>query len=309
MTVLFYSESDASEPWREAFGRAFPQLPFRVWPEPGADEAVRYALVWKPEAGLLSRLPNLKAIISLGAGVDHILRDPQLPQGVPIIRLRDAGFAQQMAEYSVYAVLHFQHRMPEFLAQQRQADWRQLEPGLTRDWRVGVMGLGAIGGRVAQRLAALGFPVMGWSRSAKRVDGIETFHGESGLHNFLSRARVAVNVLPLTPQTEDILDARRFAVMPRGAFVVNIGRGAHLVEQDLLDALDSGQLGGAMLDVFREEPLPRNHPFWHHPKIVVTPHVAGVTIPSEAEAQVIEIVRQLECGEMPPGLVDRSRGY
>lgn len=309
MTVLFYSESDAPQPWREAFGRAFPQLPFRVWPEPGAEEAVRYALVWKPVSGLLSRLPNLKAIISLGAGVDHILRDPQLPEGVPIIRLRDAGFAQQMAEYSAYAVLHFQHRMPEFLAQQRQTDWRQLEPGLTRDWRVGVMGLGAIGGRIAQQLAALGFPVMGWSRSAKRLDGIETFHGENGLHNFLSRARVAVNVLPLTPQTEDILNARRFAVMPRGAFVVNIGRGAHLVEQDLLDALDSGQLGGAMLDVFREEPLPRNHPFWHHPKIVVTPHVAGVTIPSEAESQVIEIVRTLERGEIPPGVVDRSRGY
>jgi glyoxylate/hydroxypyruvate reductase len=309
MTLLFYSETDAPEPWRDAFARALPQLPFRVWPEPGADEAVRYALVWKPEPGLLSRLPNLKAIVSLGAGVDHILRDPQLPQGVPIIRLLDAGFAQQMAEYSAYAVLHFQHRMQEFLAQQSNADWRQLDPGLTRDWNVGVMGLGVIGGHIAQRLAALGFPVLGWSRSARRIDGIDSFHGDSGLQQFLPRARVVVNVLPLTPETEGILDARRFALMPRGAFVVNIGRGAHLIEQDLLDALDAGQLGGAMLDVFRKEPLPSDHPFWRHPKIVVTPHVAGVTIPSEAESQVIEIVKTLERGEMPPGVVDRSRGY
>jgi glyoxylate/hydroxypyruvate reductase A len=309
MTLLFYSETDPPEPWREVFAREFPRMGFRAWPEPGADDAVRYALVWKPKPGLLAGLPNLKAIISLGAGVDHILRDERLPEGVPIVRLRDAGFAQQMAEYSAYAVLHFQHRMHEFHAQQADAKWRQLDPVVTREWIVGVMGLGVIGGQIARRLAALGFPVLGWSRSPKRIEGIETYAGDAAPGEFLSRSRALVNVLPLTRETEGILRRDTFARLPRGAVIVNIGRGAHLVEQDLLDALACGQLGGAMLDVFREEPLPPEHPFWRHPRIVVTPHVAGVTIPSEAEAQVVEIVRQLERGEMPAGSVDRSKGY
>lgn len=309
MSILFYSETDAPEPWRAAFARELPRLPFRVWPEPGDDLDVRYALVWKPKPGLLARFPNLKAILSLGAGIDHLLLDPELPRGVPVARLLDAGFAQQMAEYSAYAVLHFQHRMPDFMAQQQRAEWRQHAPALAREWGVGVMGLGVIGGAIAARIAALGFPVRGWSRSRKTLAGVECFHGEHGLDEFLAGSRVLVNVLPLTPRTEGILDARTFARMPRGAFVVNIGRGAHLVEEDLLAALQSGQLGGAMLDVFRKEPLPVDHPFWSHPKILVTPHVAGVTIASEAEAQVIENVRRLERGEPPLGLVDLERGY
>ena len=166
-----------------------------------------------------------------------------------------------------------------------------------------------LGGEIARKLIGLGFPVRGWSRSSKRIAGVETFHGDGDLKDFLARSRVVVNVLPLTPQTEGILNARTFALVPRGAYVVNIGRGAHLVEDDLLAALESGQLGGAMLDVFRREPLPYEHPFWRHPKIVVTPHVAGVTIPSEAEAQVIENVRRLERGDPPLGLVDLARGY
>lgn len=309
MTILFYSETDAPEPWRAVFSRELPHIPFRVWPESGADQDVRYALVWKPKPGLLARFPNLKAILSLGAGIDHLLLDPELPRGVPVARLRDAGFAQQMAEYSAYAVLHFQHRMQEFIAQQQRAEWRQHAPALARDWSVGVMGLGVIGGAIAARIAALGFPVRGWSRSPKSLAGIEAFSGDDRLGDFLAGSRVVVNVLPLTPQTEGILNARNFARMPRGAFVVNIGRGAHLVDEDLLAALQSGQLGGAMLDVFRSEPLPAGHPFWRHPKIVVTPHVAGVTIPSEAQAQVIENVRRLERGDPPIGLVDIARGY
>lgn len=309
MSILFYSETDAPEPWRDVFSRELPHIPFRVWPEPGADQDVRYALVWKPKPGLLAGLPNLKAILSLGAGVDHLLLDPELPRNIPIARLLDAGFAEQMGEYSAYAVLHFQHRMQDFIAQQQRAEWRQHDPALTRDWTVGVMGLGVLGGAIARRSSALGFPVRGWSRSQKSLADIKTFHGEGGLGDFLAGSRVVVNVLPLTPQTEGILNARNFARMPRGAFVVNIGRGAHLVEEDLLAALQSGQLGGAMLDVFRKEPLPQGHPFWSHPKIVVTPHVAGVTIASEAEAQVIENVRRLERGEPPLGLVDLNKGY
>ncbi|HKQ23615.1 MAG TPA: glyoxylate/hydroxypyruvate reductase A [Burkholderiales bacterium] len=309
MTILYYSNADPAEPWREAFARELPRIPFRVWPDPGPLESVRYALVWKPPQGFLAQFPNLKAILALGAGVDPIPSDPTLPKGVPLLRLVDVGFPAQMADYATYAVLRFQRRMREIEALQRQARWNQIDPFFTRDFPVGVMGLGVIGSVVALRVAAAGYAVAGWARSPKQLPGVEVFSGSGTFKKFLSRSRVVVNALPLTPKTESILDAAAFASMPRGGYVVNIGRGAHLVDQDLIAALDSGQLDGAMLDVFREEPLPSSHPFWGHPKIVVTPHVAAPTIASEVQAQVIENIRRLERGESPVGLVDRDRGY
>ena len=309
MTILYYSNADPAEPWREAFARELPRIPFRVWPDSGPLESVRYALVWKPPRGFLAQFPNLKAILALGAGVDPIPTDPALPQGVPLLRLVDVGFPAQMADYAMYAVLRFQRRMGEIESLQRQALWNQLDPFFTRDFPVGVMGLGVIGSVVAQRLAAAGYAVAGWARTPKQLYDVEVFAGSRTFKKFLSRSRVVVNALPLTPQTENILDAAAFASMPRAGYVINIGRGAHLVDQDLIAALDSGQLDGAMLDVFREEPLPSSHPFWRHPKVVVTPHVAAPTIASEVQAQVIENIRRLERGESPLGLVDRDRGY
>ena len=309
MTILFYSEADSAEPWREAFARELPRIPFRAWPDSGSPEDVRYALVWKPPRGFLVQFPNLRAILALGAGVDPIPSDPTLPKGVPLLRLVDVGFPAQMAEYAMHAVLRFQRRMAELEALQRQVRWNQLDPYFIRDFPVGVMGLGVIGAVVAQRLAAAGYAVAGWARSPKKLDGVEVFAGSENFRKFLSRSRVVVNVLPLTPQTENILDAAAFAAIPRGGYVVNVGRGAHVVDLDLIAALDSGQLEGAMLDVFREEPLPSSHPFWRHPKVVVTPHVAAPTIASEVQAQVIENIRRLERGESPLGLVDRDRGY
>ena len=272
-------------------------------------EKVRYALVWKPPQGFLAQFPNLKAILALGAGVDPIPTDPALPKGVPLLRLVDVGFPAQMADYAMYAVLRFQRRMGEIEALQRQARWNQLDPFFTRDFPVGVMGLGVIGSVVAQRVAAAGYAVAGWARSPKQFDGIEVFAGSGTFKKFLYRSRVVVNALPLTSQTENILDAAAFASIPKGGYVVNIGRGAHLVDRDLIAALDSGHLDGAMLDVFREEPLPSSHPFWGHPKIVVTPHVAAPTIASEVQAQVIDNIRRLERGDPPIGLVDIVRGY
>ncbi len=309
MAILYYSEADPAEPWREAFARELPRIPFRVWPDSGPLESVRYALVWKPPRGFLARFPNLKAILALGAGVDPIPTDPALPKGVPLLRLVDVGFPRQMADYAMYAVLHFQRRMREIGELQRQARWNQLDPFFTREFPVGVMGLGVIGAVVAQRLAACGYSVAGWARSPRQLDGIEVFAGSEAFSKFLSRSRVVINALPLTPSTENILDAAAFASMPMGGYVVNIGRGAHVADRDLIAALDSGQLNGAMLDVFREEPLPSSHPFWRHPKIVVTPHVAAPTIASEVQAQVIENIRRLERGDPPIGLVDIARGY
>jgi len=309
VTILFYSEADSAEPWREAFARELPRIPFRAWPDSGSPEDVRYALVWKPPRGFLAQFPNLRAILALGAGVDPIPSDPALPKGVPLLRLVDVGFPAQMAEYAMHAVLRFQRRMAELEALQRQVRWNQLDPYFIRDFPVGVMGLGVIGAVVAQRLAAAGYAVAGWVRSPKQIERVDVFAGSETFRKFLSRSRVVVNVLPLTPQTENILDAAAFAAIPRGGYVVNVGRGAHVVDLDLIAALDSGQLEGAMLDVFREEPLPSSHPFWRHPKVVVTPHVAAPTIASEVQAQVIENIRRLERGESPLGLVDRDRGY
>jgi glyoxylate/hydroxypyruvate reductase A len=309
VTILYYSEADPAEPWREAFARELPRFAFRVWPDSGPLESVRYALVWKPPRGFLAQFPNLKAILALGAGVDPIPTDPALPKDVPLLRLVDVGFPAQMAEYAMYAVLHFQRRMGDIEALQRQARWNQLDPFFVRDFPVGVMGLGVIGAVVAQRFAAAGYAVAGWTRGPKQVDGIDVFAGSETFRKFLARSRVVVNALPLTPQTESVLDAAAFAAMPKGGYVVNIGRGAHVVDRDLIAALDGGQLAGAMLDVFREEPLPSSHPFWRHPKIVVTPHVAAPTIASEVQAQVIENIRRLERGDPPIGLVDIARGY
>jgi len=284
-------------------------MAFRVWPDVGPADEIRYALVWRQPAGSLAQLPNLRAILVLGAGVDSVLSDPELPIDVPVVRLVDAGLPGPMAEYALYAVLHFQRRMADYLEQQRSAIWRPRDELLARQWLVGVMGLGVIGATVARRIAAQGYPVAGWSRSGKPVEGVEVFAGAAGFEKFLARTRVLVNVLPLTPQTRGILGARTFDAMPRGSYVVNIGRGGHAVDADLIAALDSGQLKGAMLDVFEHEPLPGPHPFWRHPKVIVTPHVAAPTLASESEAQVVDNIRRLERGEPPLGLVDRAKGY
>jgi glyoxylate/hydroxypyruvate reductase A len=214
-------------------------MAFRVWPDTGPGDAIRYALVWRQPPGSLARLPNLKAILVLGAGVDSVLSDPELPADVPVLRLVDAGLPGPMAEYALYAVLHFQRRMADYFEQQRVGIWQPRDELLARQWPVGVMGLGVIGAAVAQRISAQGFPVAGWSRSGKPVEGVEVFTGAAGFEPFLARTRVMVNILPLTPQTREILNARTFAAMPSGSYVVNIGRGGHLVDADLIAALDS----------------------------------------------------------------------
>jgi len=266
-------------------------------------------LAWRQPPGSLAGLPNLKAVLVLGAGVDLVLSDPELPIDVPIVRLVDGGLPGPMAEYALYSVLHFQRRMSDYFEQQRNTVWRPLEESLARQWPVGVMGLGVIGATVARRILAQEFPVSGWSRTKKTLAGIDVFAGSAGLNAFLSRSRVLVNVLPLTPETFGILNARAFAAMPRGSYVVNIARGGHINQVDLLAALESGQLAGAMLDVFQEEPLPAYHPFWRHPNVIVTPHVAAPTLASEAESQVLENIGRLERGEVPLGIVNRDHGY
>ncbi len=308
-TLVFFSNTDDPAPWQAAIAAAVPSITFRVAPHTGPVDAVRYALVWKPPRGWLAQFPNLRAILSLGAGVDALLEDPALPPGIPITRMVDAGMGRQMAEYATYAVMHFHRHMQRYSALQREGRWAPLEPVAAARFTVGIMGLGVLGAQAAQMVASLGYPVLGWSRTTKQLPGVEVLSGNDALPGFLGRTRLLLNFLPLTPATRGVIDAQLLAMLPRGAFVVNLARGGHLVEPDLLAALDRGHIAGAMLDVFEQEPLPATHPFWRHPAVVVTPHVAAVTQAEDAAAQVIANLQRLERGEMPVGLVDRGAGY
>lgn len=309
MALLFSSDIDSADWWREELTRRMPSLDFRAWPDIGDVADIDYALVWKPQPGLLATLPNLKAIFSLGAGVDHLFEDPSLPGGVPVTRVVDPNLTQRMTEYVLLHVLRYHRQHEAYAAQQARAEWRELPQPAAGDRRVGVMGLGVLGGDAALGLAALGFAVAGYSRSPKQLDEIETFDGEAGLAPFLARTEILVNLLPLTSATEDMLDTRLFAALPRGAVVINTGRGRQLVEDDLLAALESGHLAGATLDVFRDEPLPPAHPFWAHPAITITPHVASITDPRSVARQVVENMRLSARGEALLNVVDPTAGY
>ncbi|MBB6252444.1 2-hydroxyacid dehydrogenase [Nitrospirillum iridis] len=310
MALLFVSAHDHAADWAAELNAQLPDIEVRVWPDGMGDPAeIDTALVWKPPAGLLASLPNLKVIFSLGAGVDALLADPTLPD-LPLVRMVEPGLTEGMTEYVCLHVLRWHRDAPLFEAQQRDIVWQQLtHQPLARERRVGILGLGALGSDAARALKALRFDVAGWSRSPKDLDGITTYHGADGLAPFLARTDILVCLLPLTPDTEDILDAGLFAQLPRGAVVINAARGRHLVEQDLLAALDGGHLAGATLDVFRTEPLPRDHPFWTHPKVTVTPHVAAITQARTAVEQVVGGLKRLAAGQALVNLVDRQRGY
>jgi len=307
--VLLYACRDVGDVWLPELRRALPRLEVRAWPQTGALEDIEYAFVWKQPAGLLGSLPKLRAVFSLGAGVEHILRDASLPAHVPLVRMVDPGLVAGMNEYVLWAVLHHHRQMPIYEAQQRESNWTQWVPPLPRQRRIGIMGLGQLGGTCAQTLAGLDFDVAGWSRTPHEMKDVITYSGAVELPAFLSRTEILICLLPLTPETENILDARVFAQLPRGACVINVARGKHVVDEDLIAALDSGHLDGAILDVFREEPLPVTHPFWRHPKVRVTPHVSALTQIETATATLAQNIERLQAGQPMIGLVDRARGY
>jgi glyoxylate/hydroxypyruvate reductase A len=248
-------------------------------------------------------------VFTASAGVGHLLRLPNLPRHVPVSRLEDAGMAEPMTRYVLAAALRFMLRLDTYAAQQRAGHWEQHDPRPPASIRVGVLGLGVIGGAIARALAAQGFAVRGYAASAKQIADVECFAGRDQLAAFLDGIDFLVDVLPLTPATTGLLDARSLALLADGAHVVNIGRGATLVDNDLLALLDSGKLAGATLDVFAPEPLAPAHPFWTHPRVTVTPHVSGLTVPEAAVAQIAAKIDRFERGEPVTGLVDWTRGY
>lgn len=295
--------------WVEAFQAQFPDARISVWNDDADAVGADYAIVWHPKATLFTRETRLKAVFNIGAGVDGLLSVPTLPPGLPVIRLEDAGMSVQMAEYVLHALWEASRDFAAYRKHEPQAQWKVLPVTRRDQWTVGVMGLGQVGQRVAETVASFGYPTAGWSRTAREVPGIETFAGTDALPAFLARTRVLVNVLPLTDDTRDILAAPLFAQLPQGAHIINVGRGQHLVEDDLLAALDSGHLAGATLDVFRTEPLPAEHAFWRHPAVTVTPHTAARTLRAESVAQIAGKIRRLEAGEDAGGQVERGRGY
>jgi len=309
MAILFFSEVDDPDEWRDAFATQCPDMSFRVWPDIGDPSDIEVALVWHPPDNALDQFPNLRLIASLGAGVDHLFRGAGLPAGIPVSRIVDRSLTEQMVEYVVLGALFCHRQMPAYMAQQKQANWQLLRQPLGRERRIGLLGLGELGMASARALKALQFDVAGWSRSPKNDADIPDYVGTEGLKDFLARTDILVCLLPLTPQTEGLLNAAQFARLPRGASFVNAGRGGHVVEGDLLAALDSGQLGHAMLDVFRAEPLPAQSPFWSHPGVTLTPHVASITNASSGTALVLENMQRVRAGDAPLYEVVPSEGY
>ena len=307
--VLFTSKADDPKAWSAALEQRLAGAEIRIWPEVGDVADIDAAVVWRYPKGDLKRYPNLKLICSLGAGVDHIMADTERPAGVPIVRIVDPDLTQGMCEYILLSALRYHRQFPEYAELQRQRRWTKLPPPRIGDRRVGVMGIGAIGGAAARWLSFVGFPVAGWSRSAKSPDGIQTFHGADGLARFLARTDILVCVLPLTPDTRGIVNARNLALLPKGAFVINVARGGHVVAEDLIAALDSEHIAGATLDVFEPEPLPPDHPLWTHPKVTTTPHIAALTNPETAADQIAENIRRVRGGRALLNVVDPAAGY
>ncbi len=309
MALLFFSKVDSPVEWAEALRKTMPELEVRVWPEVGERGDIEVALVWYHPPGELLRYPNLQLIASLGAGVDHLMRDTELPPGVPITRIVDENLTLAMSEYVVLAVLSHHRQARLYAAQQRAAEWREHLAPLASERRVGIMGLGVLGADVAQKLVALGFDVAGWSRTAKDLAGVRGFAGSGGLGPFLARTEILVCMLPLTPATDGIVNATLLAGLPAGAAVINCARGRHVVDQDLLAALNSGHIGGATLDVFRTEPLPAEHPYWRHPSVTVTPHIAALTNAQSGANLVVDNIRRLRAGQPLLYRVDPEVGY
>jgi glyoxylate/hydroxypyruvate reductase A len=317
--VVAHSEPGAGHAWRRELAARLPGAVVHVDPATpdGRDAGAAapagfvadWAVGWAPPADFFARQPALRGFFSAGAGVDGLVRHPGLPPALPVIRLEDAGMAALMADYCLHELLRIAGRFDAYAAQQAAARWVEHAPIPRGDLPVGVLGVGVIGAQVARRLAAAGFPVRGYARGPRTIDGVEVLHGPEGWPAFLAATRVLILLAPRTPETEDLIDADALARLRPDGWLINIARGALVVDADLIAALDAGRLAGATLDVFREEPLPASHPFWHHPRIRVTPHVSGPTLVAVSAAQVAAKLVALARGETVGGLVDRARGY
>ena len=308
MTFVYKGDAQRGAIWAEQFASKMPRMPFCIWPEVADAAQVRFLAAWEPPERVEEAFPNLEILFSVGAGVDQFDLSA-LPRHLKVVRMVEPGLTACMCEYVSWAVLSLHRDVPLYLRQQQRGEWKEhpVRPASSR--RVGVLGMGTLGRAALAQLHQLGFDCAGWSRSRRSDSGIRCYAGEAELDEFLARTDILVCLLPLTPETRGILDRRLFDALPRGASLVNAGRGGHLVQPDLLDALDRGQLSAAILDVCEPEPLPQGHPFWDHPRIWLTPHIASATQAETAAEALLNNLRRYDAGLPLEGMVDRSHGY
>jgi glyoxylate/hydroxypyruvate reductase A len=308
VSVLYRSDAPLAAAWARCFARNAPDLDFRVWPDAGDLTEVEYLIAWQVPADFFAALPQLKVLFSSGAGIDHVDLSA-VPAHVPVVRMVEPGIIDGMVEYVSLAVLALHRDLFDYAAAQAARVWRPLEVRPASARTVGVMGMGSLGTAVLARLASYGFRLRGWNRSPRTMQGVETYAGAEQVQPFLAGCDVLVCLLPLTAATRGILDRKLFAALPPGAALVNVGRGAHLVAKDMLDALDSGRLSRAILDVTDPEPLPPGHALWTHPRVFLTPHVASSTQPESAAPILLENIRRHQRGQALTDVIDRARGY
>jgi len=309
MRILLYRGDGVIEPWVREFAALMPQVETVAWKEGAALPPCDYAVVWSPTPALLDQLAHVRAIFLMGAGVDALLKLGDALPPVPIVRLGDAGMGVQMAEYVAHAVLRYYRHFDDYEEQARHGVWDPLPLTPKEEFTIGIMGLGRLGLPVVEAMRLFGFPVRGWSRTPKDIPGVECFHGMEGLDTFLRSTRVLVCMLPLTPETSNLLDRHNLGKLLPNAYLINVSRGAILAEPDLMTLIRSGHIAGASLDVFRHEPLPAPHPFWNEPRIAITPHISALTMRHDAVRQIRDKIAQLESGQPVDDIVDRDLGY
>lgn len=309
MSLLLLAPNRDMVSWKEALLEVDPNLDIEIWPDVDDRKRVHFIVAWNQPKQVLNSFPNLKAVSSLGAGVDHILEDDVLPEQAAVCRVLSPSLVRQMKEYIFAAVLNYQRNTIRYFIQKKNTTWKKHPNKSPEDFGIGIMGLGELGRPVAKELAGFGYRVHGWSRSNKKIDGVDTFAGREEFGDFLSATNVLVCLLPLTPETEGILSLDVFKKLKRPAHLINVARGDHLVEEDLVYALDKEWMEGATLDVFSEEPLPKRHPFWNRDAIMITPHVCSLTPPEEVARQIVENYKRALSGLELQQQVDREKGY
>ena len=298
------------EVWSNGLQKAMPGMDIKVYPDDGDVNEVEFAVVWKHPRGILKKYPNLKAILSLGAGVDHIISDPDLPEGLPIIRLFDKKLTHEMCLHSLYWVLHFHSDQYLYRSQQLKRQWIQQSSIQTEDRTIGIMGLGNIGRSIGELLVTQSFNVIGWGANQKSsLTDIKYYYGQDQLSDFLGRTNILINVLPLTSDTTNIITKKELSLLPKDSFIINIGRGGIINEDDLLTLLSEGHIKAAALDVFAQEPLPENNSLWDHPSVYITPHIAGQSNPNSAGQTISENIYRIQKGELPYPIYSRANGY
>ena len=311
MSILLASTDfwEDMEVWSNGLQKAMPEMDIKVYPDDGDVNEVEFAVVWKHPRGILKKYPNLKAILSLGAGVDHIISDPELPEGIPIVRLVDKKLTHEMCLHALHWVLHFHSDQYLYRSQQLKRQWIQQSSIQTEDRTIGIMGLGNIGRSIGELLVTQSFNVIGWGANQKSsLTDIKYYYGQDQLSDFLGRTNILINVLPLTSDTTNIITKKELSLLPKDSFIINIGRGGIINEDDLLTLLSEGHIKAAALDVFAQEPLPENNSLWDHPSVYITPHIAGQSNPNSAGQTISENIYRIQKGELPYPIYSRLMG-